>query len=315
MLEAGVVLLFVEETGELAEFGDKVKLLHLLVILVSELALIDEKGLLGIGDGQVVALLVVFDQSFRLVVDLDMVHGTLSEVEVGDFVDAVITVVSDHGLADDFLLDFVLFPAFFLKIENVVENGVLLEAAGHEVDLQEEALLVKIDGSEEALDDGDIGLFDMGTLVLHHIVELGVAADFDHIEFAVGVLDHDFEELLHGEVFFVLAVEVVEVDFELELDEDFVGLSVLVLSVHFECFSVHLVGVHVEAGNPELTDMGFDAFLSRLDQELALFTGVIGDFGTDFKGVNTVLLHLVFDHEGIEVADQVHLGVVEGLRA
>ena len=293
LLETSVVLLLVEETGELAEFGDEVELLDLLVVFGAELSLVNEEGLLGVGDGEVVPLLVVFDQSLRGVVDLDVVHGTLGEIEVGDLVDTVVSVVSNDGLADDFLLDFVLFPAFLLEVEDIVEDGVLLEAAGDEVDLEEEPLLVEVHGSEETLDHGHVGLFHVGTLVFHHVVELGVAADFDHIEFTVGVLDHDFEELLHGEVFFVLAVKVVEVDFELELDQDFVGLAIFVLGVHFELIGVHLVGVHIEAGDPELADVGFDAFLSRLDQELALLTGVVGDFGADFKGVNAVLLHLV----------------------
>lgn len=169
-----------------------------------------------------------------------------------------------------------------------------MQTAGHEVDLQEKTFLVQVYRSEETLNHRHIGLFHVGTLVFHHVVELGVAADFDHVEFAVGVLDHDFEELLHGEVFFILAIEVVEVDFEFELDQDFVGLAILVFGVDFELVLVHFVGVHVEAGDPELADVGFNGFLSRLDQELTLLTRVVGDFGTDFKGVNAVLLHLIW---------------------
>jgi hypothetical protein len=89
-------------------------LLDLLVFLLAELSLVDEERLLGVGNGEVVALLVVLDEGLRGIVDLNMVHGTLGEVEVGHLVDTVVTVVGDDGLADDFLFDFVLFPAFLL---------------------------------------------------------------------------------------------------------------------------------------------------------------------------------------------------------
>ena len=50
LLETSVVLLLVEQSGELAEFRNEVQLLHLLVVLGTEFALVDQQGLLGVGD-------------------------------------------------------------------------------------------------------------------------------------------------------------------------------------------------------------------------------------------------------------------------
>lgn len=114
LLEAGVIFLFIQETRKLAQFGNQVELLHLLIFFSAEFALVHEEGLLGVGNSEVVPLLVVFDQSLRRVVDLHVVHGTLGEVEVSHLVNAVVSVIRNDRLANNFLLDFVFFPSFFL---------------------------------------------------------------------------------------------------------------------------------------------------------------------------------------------------------
>jgi len=101
-----------------------------------------------------------------------MVHRTFSEVHVSDLVNSEIAIISNHRLADNFLLNFVLFPTLLLQVENIVQNGVLLETSRHEVDLQKESFLVEIHRGQKSLDHGNIGLLHMGTLVLHHIIEL-----------------------------------------------------------------------------------------------------------------------------------------------
>lgn len=201
LLESGIVLLFVEESGEFAEFGDQIEGLDLLVLFSAHLSLVDEEGLTGVLDLEVVSLLVVVKERDGLVVDLDVVLGGLSEVDVGDLVNSEVAVVSNDGFADKFVFDFAIFPAFFTEVIDVLEDGVLLEASGDEVDLQEETFLVEVNGGEETLNDGDVGLFDLASLVLHHVVELRVSADFNHVEFSVGVFNHNFEKLLNGKVF------------------------------------------------------------------------------------------------------------------
>lgn len=136
-----------------------------------------------------------------MVVDLDMVLRGLGEVYVGDLVDSEVAVVCNDWFADEFVFDFAVFPAFFLEVIDVLEHGVLLETSGDEVDLQEETFLVEVNRGEETLDDGDVGLFHLASLILHHVVKLRVSADFNHVEFSIGVFNHNFEKLLNGKIF------------------------------------------------------------------------------------------------------------------
>lgn len=151
LLETRIVLLLIEQSGELAKFRNQVQLLDLLVVLGSKLALVDQQGLLGVGYVEGVSFLIILNEGLGFVVDLNVVHGTLGEIHIGDLVNAEVAVVSDHWLTNDLLLDLTFFPSFLLQIEDVVQDGVLLEATGHEVDLQEKTLLVKVDRGEETL--------------------------------------------------------------------------------------------------------------------------------------------------------------------
>lgn len=125
--------------------------------------------------------------------------------------------------------------------------------------------MVQVYGSQEPLDHGHIGLFHLGTLVFHHIVEFGIAADFNHVQFSIGIFDHDLEELLHGEIFIGLIVNVIQVDFEFELDAHLVDRSVFVFSLDEKGFLVHFVGIHIVPRDPELADIIFDVFLGSFD--------------------------------------------------
>lgn len=151
LLETRIVLLLIEQSGELAKFRNQVQLLDLLVVLGSKFALVDQQGLLGVGYVEGVSFLIILNEGLGFVVDLNVVHGTLGEIHIGDLVNAEVAVVSDHWLTNDLLLDLTFFPSFLLQIEDVVQDGVLLEATGHEVDLQEKTLLVKVDRGEETL--------------------------------------------------------------------------------------------------------------------------------------------------------------------
>ena len=151
LLETRIVLLLIEQSGELAKFRNQVQLLDLLVVLGSKFALVDQQGLLGVGYVEGVSFLIILNEGLGFVVDLNVVHGTLGEIHIGDLINAEVAVVSDHWLTNDLLLDLTFFPSFLLQIEDVVQDGVLLEATGHEVDLQEKTLLVKVDRGEETL--------------------------------------------------------------------------------------------------------------------------------------------------------------------
>lgn len=152
-----------------------------LFFLFADFPLVNQQGLSLVGDVDVVTLLVVVSERDRLVVDLDVLRNWLGEVDVGHFVDSVVAVISNDGLADDFVLDFTLFPAFFLEIIDVVEHGVLLEASGDKVDLKEEAFLVEVYGGKEPLYDGNVGLLHHASLVFHHVIKFRISSDFDHI--------------------------------------------------------------------------------------------------------------------------------------
>jgi hypothetical protein len=71
--------------------------------------------------------------------------------------------------------------------------------------------------------------------------------------------------LFNGEILLRLAVDVVQVDFELEFNVDGVALSVLVFSLNGELVLVETVGVHVETRHPELSDLFLDLLLSGFD--------------------------------------------------
>jgi hypothetical protein len=120
-----------------------------------------------------------------------------------------------------------------------------LEATRYKIDLKEQSFLVEINRGQESLNHGDVGLFDLRTLVFHHIVELGVSSDFNHVQVSIGVFDHDFEELFHREVLIGLVVNVVEVNFKFERDTDHIDLSIFVFSLDFEVIGVHSVRIHV----------------------------------------------------------------------
>jgi len=63
------------------------------------------------------------------VVDLHVIHGGFGKVQIGDFVNSVISVISNHRFTDDFIFDFAFFPAFFLEVKDVIKDGILLEAS------------------------------------------------------------------------------------------------------------------------------------------------------------------------------------------
>jgi hypothetical protein len=114
LLETRIVLLLIEQSGELAKFRNQVQLLDLLVVLGSKFALVDQQGLFGVGNVERVGFLIILNEGLRFVVDLNVVHGTLGEIYVGDFVNAKVAVVSDHWLTNDLLLDLTFFPSFLL---------------------------------------------------------------------------------------------------------------------------------------------------------------------------------------------------------
>lgn len=55
--------------------------------------------------------------------------------------------------------------------------------------------MVQVNRGEEPLDDRDVGLFNLTSLVFHHVVKFGVSTNFNHVEFTIGIFDHDFKEL------------------------------------------------------------------------------------------------------------------------
>jgi hypothetical protein len=67
-----------------------------------------------------VPFLVVIDQGLRGIVDLHMVHRCSREVKVSNFVDSVVSIVSNNWFSNNFIFDLVFFPAFFLKVENII---------------------------------------------------------------------------------------------------------------------------------------------------------------------------------------------------
>ena len=82
-----------------------------------------------------------------------MIHRTFGEVDVCDLVNSIISIVSNNRFSDDFLFNFVFFPAFFLQEENVVQNAILLKTTGYKVNLEEKTLLIEVNGSKKALND------------------------------------------------------------------------------------------------------------------------------------------------------------------
>lgn len=62
-----------------------------------------------------------------------------------------------------------------------------------------------------------------------------------------------------------MVVNIVEINFEFEFDTDLILLSVFVFGFTFEFLGAHTVGVHVETGDPELSDTLFDLLLGRFD--------------------------------------------------
>lgn len=72
-----------------------------------------------------------------MVVNLHMVGSRFCEVHIGDFVNSKITVVSNNWSSDNFVFDVLVLPSFFLEVVDVVQNGVLLETSGDEVNLEE----------------------------------------------------------------------------------------------------------------------------------------------------------------------------------
>lgn len=55
-------------------------MLDLLIVFLAKLSLVNQKGLLGVGDGEIITFLVIIHERLRGVVDLNMVHGVLGKV-------------------------------------------------------------------------------------------------------------------------------------------------------------------------------------------------------------------------------------------
>lgn len=217
-LDTGEPVLWLE-TGVLSDLIHKSLVLSLLGVeaghpaelwnqvdeLVVGVLLDDKERLVHITDLDVVVLEVVIEEG--LVGVLDAVLWRLLDIDGVDSVDSVVTVVSEDGATDDFLLEKLFdvdsltsvsatFSGLVEQFFHLVIYRVVSEDSAGEVDEHPDLqAVVDIDGGLVAGPNIERGFGNLVLEIFTLLIELGVRTNFEEVQSAEHVLDHDVQEL------------------------------------------------------------------------------------------------------------------------
>jgi len=278
--ESLVLSLLGVEASHSAELWDQVDELVVGVLLDNE------ERLVNITDLDVVVLEIVVKEG--LVGVLDVVLWRLFDINGVDSVDSVVTVIGKDGAADDLLLEELLdvdslasvstsFSGLVEQFFHLVIYRVVSEDSTGEVDEHPDLKsIVDIKGGLVAGPNIERGFGNLMLEILRFLVELGVRTNFEEVESAEQVLDHDVQELdtLDGSTSTLL--EVGEVDRVVEGNGEF-EVGSLFSAGHSKCIRNLLEGIDGISRRVKFANLGFDLLGDRVDNGLSELSGVLWD--------------------------------------